>query len=48
MINLEQYPRYEEKEYIIDWANIYWYGVNGRNRPILKNLFLLLKELKVK
>lgn len=46
MINLEQYPRYEEKEYIIDGANICWHGVNGRNRPILKNLFLLLEELK--
>ena len=46
MINLEQYPRYEEKEYIIDGANICWYGVNSRYRPKIKNLLLLLEELK--
>jgi hypothetical protein len=46
MINLDQYPEYEEKKYVIDGANICWYGVNGRTKSCLKNLILMLEELK--
>ena len=45
MITLELYPEYDQKEYIIDGANICWLNIGCRKKPMIENLILVLGKL---
>ena len=36
MITLELYPKYDQKEFIIDGANICWIDINSRKKPMIE------------
>jgi hypothetical protein len=46
MLNLKNYPKFEEKYFVIDGANVCWHQTNSRHQPKIDNLKLLLNQLK--
>jgi len=47
LINIELYPNFKDKLFVVDGANVCWHNKNKKNRPQINNLKLLMGELGI-